>query len=73
MTARAHIQAEVDLVAVFAARAEARAILYVAGEYDLHEAVDVLQENAAASCLVADIGQDAVQEILACAFGGYAA
>lgn len=54
-------------IEVFRARAEARAILHRAGEYDLHEAVDVLQ--AAAAPLVAQIGQDGVQRIIAEAFG----
>jgi hypothetical protein len=57
------------LVAVFVARAEARAILWAACEMDLHGAVDGLQEDAEESGLVAGLGQDAVQRILADAFG----
>jgi hypothetical protein len=53
---------------IFRERAEARAILWAAGEYDLHEAVDVLQADAERTGLVAEIGQDAVQTILATAF-----
>src|SRR5262249_23041852 len=53
---------------IFVARCWARAILYAAGELDLHDAVDVLQEAAARTGLLAMIGQDAVQEILAAAF-----
>jgi hypothetical protein len=53
---------------VFRARAEARAALYKAGELDLHEAVDALQETAITSGLVDQIGQDAVQAIMAKAF-----
>ena len=54
---------------VFRARAEARAALFVAGELDLHEAIDVLQAAALASGLVAATGQDAVQAIMDQAFG----
>jgi hypothetical protein len=53
---------------VFVARAEARAILYAACELDLHEAVDELQAAAVRTGLVAELGQDAVQHILADAF-----
>ena len=53
---------------IFIARAEARALLWQAGEFDLHEAVDVLQAAAETSGLVAELGQDAVQAIIAEAF-----
>jgi hypothetical protein len=53
---------------VLIARAEARALLYAATEFDLPEAVDPLQSYAAESGLVDEIGQDAVQAILAAAF-----
>jgi hypothetical protein len=56
-------------LAIFRARCEARAILYAALEFDLHEAVDVLQADALASGLVDEIGQDAVQAIISEAFG----
>jgi hypothetical protein len=52
----------------FRARCEARAQLFAAGEIGLHEAVDVLQHDAEATGLVADIGQDAVQEVMSAAF-----
>jgi hypothetical protein len=53
---------------VLVARAEARALLYAAGEFDLPDAVDPLQAFAAESGLVDEIGQDAVQAILAAVF-----
>ena len=53
---------------VLIARAEARALLYAAFEFDLPEAVDSLQSYAVESGLVDEIGQDAVQTILAAAF-----
>ena len=58
----------IDPVAVFIARAEACALLYAAGEFDLHTAVDVLQADAERAGLVASIGQDEVQRIIAEAF-----
>jgi hypothetical protein len=57
-------------VKIFQAHAQARALLYPTGEFDLHGAVDALQEAAVATGLVNEIGQDAVQAILAEAFGG---
>jgi hypothetical protein len=53
---------------IFKARCWARAELYAAAELDLHEAVDVLQEAAVKSGLVAEIGQDAAQTIMSDAF-----
>ena len=58
----------VDPVLAFTARAEARALLVASGELDLHEAVDGLQAAAVASGLVAALGQDSVQAIMADAF-----
>jgi hypothetical protein len=58
----------VDPVLVFTARAEARALLVATGELDLIDAVDALQAAAVASGLVHEIGQDAVQAIMADAF-----
>jgi hypothetical protein len=49
-------------------RAEARALLYAAGELDLQEAVDALQAAAVVGSQVEEIGQDAVQLILAQVF-----
>jgi hypothetical protein len=42
--------------------------LWAAGELSLHDAVDVLQADAVRDGLVAEIGQDAVQAIMAKAF-----
>lgn len=58
----------IDPVDVFRARADARALLWRAGEYTLHEAVDELQAAAERTGLVRTIGQDGVQAILATAF-----
>ncbi len=65
---RADPAARPDARAVFIARAEARALLWQAGELELHEAVDVLQEAAVRDGLVAELGQDAVQKIMRDAF-----
>ena len=56
-------------VGVFTARAEARALLWQAGEFDLHDAVDELQAAAERDGLLAKLGQDAVQKIISKAFG----
>jgi hypothetical protein len=56
-------------LAVFEARCKAQAALVAAGEFDLHDAVDALQAAAVATGLVAAIGQDEVQRIMARAFG----
>lgn len=53
---------------IFRERCEARAILVEACLFDLQDAVDGLQAAAVASGLVADIGQDAVQRMMAEAF-----
>jgi hypothetical protein len=60
--------AAVSLAEIFTARAEARALLWQAAEFELHEAVDELQAAAEASGLIAELGQDAVQAIIAKAF-----
>lgn len=65
-----HAQLRTDPLAVFEARAWARAELYAACVYDLHEAVDDLQEDAERDGLIDQLGQDAVQAILAGAFHG---
>jgi hypothetical protein len=54
---------------VFTARAEARAILYGACVMDLHTAVDGLWASAEAERLLDEVGADALQAILATAFG----
>jgi len=53
---------------IFRERCEARAILYETAEISLHEAVDVLQEDAERTGLIDMVGQDAVQSILAESF-----
>jgi hypothetical protein len=52
----------------FELRCWSRAQLYELGELDLHDAVDVLQHFAEETGLVAAIGQDEVQKIMADAF-----
>ena len=56
------------LLQIFRERCEARATLCAAGLMTLQDAVDGMQEVAAAQGLVATHGQDAVQEILAESF-----
>jgi hypothetical protein len=70
MTAFARaLSPQIDPVAVFIARAEARALLYCACEIDdIPTAVDPLQEAAVESGLVDQLGQDEVQAILSRAF-----
>ena len=63
-----HSDIRIDPLAVFKARAEARAILWAACEIDLHEAVDELQAAAVRDGLIERPGPDAVQRILADAF-----
>jgi hypothetical protein len=53
---------------IFIARAWARATLFAAGEMTLHTAVDQLQQDAVASGLVAELGQDEIQHIMSAAF-----
>jgi hypothetical protein len=57
---------------VFRERCEARAILVHACLMELHEAVDGMQQAAAEYGLVAALGQDEVQEMMARAFGSAA-
>jgi hypothetical protein len=52
----------------FELRCRARARFFADGELELHDAVDVLQHDAEVSGLVAELGQDAVQAIIAAAF-----
>jgi hypothetical protein len=66
---RAEPAARPSALAVFIERAEARALLWQAGEFDLHQAVDELQAVAERDGLVTLLGQDAVQEIMSKAFG----
>src|SRR5262245_25906747 len=53
---------------LFEGRCWARATLYAADEFDVQQAVDALQAAAIATRLVADIGQDRCQQIIAEAF-----
>jgi hypothetical protein len=57
-----------DPIAVFTARAAARAMLWTAGELTLHTAVDELWAAAVRDGLVAKLGADEVQRLLADAF-----
>jgi hypothetical protein len=56
---------------VFAERCKARALLWQAGEIDLHTAVDELQAAAVRYGLVAKLGQDEVQRLMADAFSAF--
>jgi hypothetical protein len=58
----------VDPVLVFALRCWARATLWQAGEFDLQEAVDVLQHDAERDGLVDQLGEDCIEGIMAAAF-----
>jgi hypothetical protein len=58
----------VDAVKVLIARAEARAQLWYNGELSLHDAVDELWADAERDGLVAKLGAEEVQRILADAF-----
>ena len=55
-------------LAVLVARAEARALLWLAGELDLHDALNELWHAAERHGVVAELGQDEVQRLLADAF-----
>ena len=68
MTAALQEVRHVDPVAAFRARCEARAMLVDLNMLELHEAIDQLQADAAASGLVQAIGQDEVQALMAVAF-----
>jgi hypothetical protein len=59
------------LIEAFVLRCWARARLCAEVEMSLHEAVDVLQQDAENSGLVNLIGQDAVQAIMAAKFGAF--
>ena len=69
MTAAARLAApRPSPLAVFVARSEARALLWAAGEISLHDAVDELWVSAVRDGLVAELGADRVQNLLAEAF-----
>jgi hypothetical protein len=57
-----------DPIEVLEARSWARARLYAEGKFDLHSAIDVLQDAVAVTGLIDTIGQDQVQVIMAAAF-----
>jgi hypothetical protein len=66
MTAAARkTAARPSALGVFVARAEARVILWTAGEISLHEAVDELWAAAVRNGLVAKLGADKGQQLLA--------
>jgi hypothetical protein len=60
--------ARLDPIKAFEARCQAKALLVYACEIDLHDGVDALQMSAVENGLVRQIGQDAVQQIMADAF-----
>ena len=64
-----HEPQDLDLLDVFCARCEARALLVSHGQMQLHDAVDGLQAAAVAQGLIAAVGQDAIQQVMAHAFG----
>ena len=66
---RAEPAARPSALEVFIAHAGARALLWQAGEIELHEAVDGLQAAAVRDGLVDQLGQDEVQCLMAEAFG----
>jgi hypothetical protein len=60
--------AKPDPIEIFRERAEARCLLVSNGLMTLQDAVDGLQEAAAAQGLLKEFGQDAVQQILSESF-----
>ena len=66
--ARAHEPVTPSPECMFQARCDARAILFAVGELELREAVDALEIFAVQAGLVDEIGQDAVQALMAKAF-----
>jgi hypothetical protein len=60
--------ANASALEIFRERCEARAMLVANGLMDLQDAVDGLQESAAAQGLVATHGQDRIQRIMAESF-----
>jgi hypothetical protein len=65
---RAEPAARPSRLGIFTARAEARALLWKVAEISPHDAVDKLQADAERNGLVAELGQDKVQAIMAEAF-----
>jgi hypothetical protein len=70
MTAAAikHQNVKASPIEIFRERCEARAMLVAHGLMTLQDAVDGMQESAAAQGLLKRYGQDKVQEILAESF-----
>jgi hypothetical protein len=68
MTQAAHILP--DPLDVFRERCEARAYLVSIGDLELCDAVDGLQADAEFDGLIDQFGQEAIQQIMAIAFGG---
>jgi hypothetical protein len=66
--ARIKIATRPSALEIFIARAEARALLWQADEFDLHHAVDELWHAAERDGLGAKLGADKVQQIIANAF-----
>jgi hypothetical protein len=64
-----HENAKASPIEIFRERAEARAMLVANGLMTLQDAVDGLQESAAAQGLVAQFGQSEIQRIMAESFG----
>jgi hypothetical protein len=65
-----HENAKASPLEIFRERCEARCLLVSNGLMTLHDAVDGLQESAAAQGLLKEFGgQDAVQQIMAESFG----
>jgi hypothetical protein len=71
MSSARKVAAKPPPIEVLQVRAEARANLWWHDQMELDEAVDGLQEYAERSGLVAEIGQDAVQELIAAPFAQY--
>jgi hypothetical protein len=67
----ATIERRVDVLDCFVARADTRAFLWAIGEYEIAEAIDVLQHDAERDGLIKRLGRDAIQAILAAAFQQY--
>jgi hypothetical protein len=69
MNASSALKTPPTALEMFTVRCRARAALYAAGEIpDLHDAVDALQEHSERHGLIAEIGQDAVQQVISEAF-----
>lgn len=64
---KSHSDAQGAVLAVLKLRAWARAYLWHVGEYDLHEAVDPLQEAAERN----GVDPDTAQQVLATAFAPF--